>query len=253
MKRTADNGYISRFLIHWTGTDGHGRVVDAKGARILSLIASTRRLLLSYNPVYKRDWSHEVHEKMVCFTDVPIRRSAAHCSRYGRFGIAFRKLPLMNVGAQPVFYVTHVWKKDLDAIFEFLQSEVRQSTIDAGLLRALLHHFYFTQHFSKGRADRSDTYYYEREWRLGAQSLPTAEELQRDNAKWRCVQEGYPSYIDRRIGIRVVEDEEEYFAFEETPVAFLVSPADWRDRIDNPHGFEVRDYESLVMQSRQED
>jgi hypothetical protein len=50
------------------------------------------------------------HEKMVCFTDVPLRHSNEHCNRYGRFGIAFHKLKMMNVGAQPVFYASHACK-----------------------------------------------------------------------------------------------------------------------------------------------
>ncbi len=248
MNTIADNGYISKFLIHWTGTDGKGHVDDAEGARILSLIASSCRLRLSYNPIYKRDMTHEIHEKMVCFTDVPLRHSIAHCNRYGRFGIAFHKLSLMNVGAHPVFYVTHVWKRDMGTIFDFLQREVRQPTIDEKLLRALLHHFYFTQNFSEGCADSTDTFYYEREWRLGAHSLPTENELQRDNAKFHCVEEGYPPYIDRRIGIRVIEGENEYFTFEEAPVAFLVTPAEWGEKVDNPHKFKIYDYESLTAE-----
>ena len=152
----------------------------------------------------------------------------------------------MNVGTQPVFYSTHVWANDMDVIFDFLQSQVRRPTLDSKLLKALLHHFYFTQHFSQGRADSTDTFYYEREWRLGAQSLPTVKQLNRDNAKWHCIQDGYPPYIDERIGVRVVEGDNEYFAFQSAPVAFLVIPVDWTHKVDNPHGFEVRMYEDLV-------
>jgi hypothetical protein len=183
---------------------------------------------------------------MVCFTDVPVQMSAAHCARYGRFGIAFDKLSLMNVGAQPVFYTTHVWKKDMDLIFDFLKKQVQAPTLDSHLLEALLHHFYFTQHFSQRRADATDTFYYEREWRLGAQSLPTAEELRRDNAKWHCVQEGYPPYIDKRIGNRVLDGDDEYFSFQNAPVAFLVVTAGWINKVENPHGFDVRTHEELV-------
>lgn len=246
MNTKIENGYISQHLIHWTGKVNDGRVDDVEGARILSIIASTRRLCLSYNPIYKRDMFNEIHEKMVCFTDVPLYQSAAHCAKYGRFGISFHKLPLMNVGAQPVFYTTHVWKRDMDVIFDFLQHQVRQPTMDGKLLQALLHHFYFTQHFSEGPAGATDTFYYEREWRLGAQSLPTEEELDRDNAKYHCVQEGYPPYIDKKIGRRVIEGENEYFAFETAPVAFLVAPTDWVASIDNPNKFEIREYETLV-------
>lgn len=245
MKHT-DDGYISNYLTHWTGTDDKRRVSDAEGARVLSLIASTRRLRLSYNPVYRRDWSNVIHGKMACFTDVPIQKSVPHCTKYGRFGITFHKLPLMNVGAQPVFYTSHVWKRDIDIIFDFLRDQVRKPTLDTNLIRALHHHFYFTQHFSKDRADSNDEFYYEREWRLGAQSLPTAEELNRDNAKFYCVQEGYPPYIDDRIGFRVVEGDHEYFSFQNAVVAFLVVPSDWTAKVENPHGFEVRAFEDLV-------
>jgi hypothetical protein len=246
MRASIDNGYISRNLIHWTGTDHSEHIDDAEGARVLSLIAATRRLRLSYNPIYRLDWSSEIHEKMVCFTDVPLQKSASHCGRYGRFGIAFDKLSLMNVGAQPVFYTTHVWKRDMELVFDFLQKQARMPTMDPHLLRALLRHFYFTQQFSRGRADATDTFYYEREWRLGAQSLPTADELNRDNALWHCVQEGYPPYIDERIGIRLVDGDDEYFSFQNAPVAFLVVPEGWIDTVTNPHGFEVRAYEELV-------
>ncbi len=82
MKAHADNGHISSDLIHWTGKDG-----DDRGAKILSVIGSSLGLLFSYNPLHKVDWYNEIHEKMVCFTDVPLRHSAEHCKRYGRFGL----------------------------------------------------------------------------------------------------------------------------------------------------------------------
>jgi len=67
MTKNQDNGYISNYLIHWTGKHG-----DEKGAEVLSIIASTCRLLLSYNCLHIFDINHEIHEKMVCFTDVPL-------------------------------------------------------------------------------------------------------------------------------------------------------------------------------------
>lgn len=243
-----DDGYISPYLIHWTGKGTDGFFDDSEGARILSIISETRQLKLSYNSIYEPDVFTEIHEKMSCFTDVPLKKSASHCARYGRFGIAFHKLQLMNIGAQPVFYTTHVWKRDMDTIFEFLKQQVKKPEINKNLLRALLNHFYFTQHFSDGRADQTDTYYYEREWRIGAQSLPTDEELNRDCAKFRCVEEGYPNYIDKNIGYRVVDGENEYFTFGTSPVAFLIAPADWVNRIANPNQFKICEYEKLVSE-----
>ena len=238
MNPRTDNGYISDYLIHWTGKDG-----DRRGAEVLSIIASTLRLLLSYNQIHIFDWYHEVHEKMVCFTDVPLRHSDEHCKRYGRFGIAFHKLKLMNVGAQPVFYASHACKRDMDTIFSFLQKEMLEPTLPQGVFTALLRHFYFIQRLSDGRADQRDTYYYEREWRLGEQTLVPEEKLNRQNARYWCQQEGYPPYTGRLI----VDGDKTYFAFDQDDVAFLVCPRSRQHDIANPHGFPVEPIEDLVQ------
>ena len=237
-----DNGYISDYLIHWTGKDG-----DEKGAEVLSTIASTCKLLLSYNRLHIFDFYHEIHEKMICFTDVPLSHSAQHCRQYGRFGIAFHKLKLMNIGAQPVFYASHAYKHDMDMIFKFLQEQVENTTIDKKLFRALHHHFYFIQQFSDDKADRKDTFYYEREWRLGEQSLIPPEKLSRPNARYWCQQEGYPRYTGR-----LVKDKDKlYFSFDEKKerseyIAFLIAPKDWKNKIENPHQFPIYTYEEIV-------
>jgi hypothetical protein len=211
-----DNGYISDYLVHWTGKKG-----DEAGAVILSLIASTCHLLLSYNKLHIIDMYHEIHEKMVCFTDVPLSHAAQHCNRYGRFGIAFHKLSLMNVGVQPVFYATHANDSDLHVIFKFLQEQVLNTTIDTKLFKALHRHFYFTQAFSEGKADEKDTFYYEREWRLGAQNLAPAEMFKRpDNPHYYIQQAGY----SRHHGKLIVDGEKEYFEFNKEHVAFLIRP-----------------------------
>lgn len=232
-----DNGYISNYLIHWTGKDG-----DERGANVLSAIASTLRLLLSYNRLHVFDLSHEIHEKMVCFTDVPLRHSSEHCNRYGKFGIALHKLKLMNVGAQPVFYASHACKHDMDKIFGFLQAKSQQTTLPNGLFQALHRHFYFIQRLSDGRADRDDTFYYEREWRLGAQSLVPKETLRRPNAKYRSKQEGYQHYT----GELVTEGDKSYFAFAKNDVAFLIAPRDRHATVENPNRFRIEAYEDLV-------
>jgi len=233
-----DDGYISDYLVHWTGKDG-----DEAGASILSLIASTCHLLLSDNVFHNLDIYNEIREKMVCFTDVPLVHTAQHCKRYGRFGIAFHKLKLMNVGTQPVFYATHANKKDLDMIFKFLQMQSHTTTIETSVLDALYRHFYFMQTFSKGKADEKDTYYYEREWRLGKQNLaPVTLWSRPDNPKYHILQAGYP----RHCGKLFVDGEKEYFQFSTDDVAFLISPHDWKSKISNPHAFPVEEYENFV-------
>lgn len=233
-----DNGYISDYLVHWTGKGD-----DKAGSEILSLITSTCQLLLSYNKLHVFDIYHEVQEKMACFTDIPLSHAAQHCNRYGRFGIAFHKLRLMSVGAQPVFYTTHANNSDLHVIFKFLQEQAQHTTIDTTLFKALHRHFYFTQAFSEGKADENDTFYYEREWRLGKQNLVPAEMLEHpDNPRYRIMQAGYPYHHGRLC----VDGGKEFFAFKKEDVAFLIIPRDCKAKIENPHAFPVHEYEEFV-------
>lgn len=239
MKAPRDNGYISDYLIHWTGKNG-----DDHGASVLTTVGSTLRLLLSYNRLHIFNWSHEVHEKMVCFTDVPLRHSNEHCKHYGRFGIAFHKLRMMNVGVQPVFYASHACKGDMNTIFRFLQEQVHQTTLPLEIFQALHRHFYFIQRLSDGRADRHDTFYYEREWRLGEQTLVPEEKLRRPNARYWSQQEGYPPYMGRLV----TEGARTYFAFNAEDVAFLIAPRTYHPKVGNPHGFPIEAYEDLVRE-----
>lgn len=233
-----DNGYISDYLVHWTGKGG-----DEAGTKILSLIASTCQLLLSYNKLHIIDFNHEIREKMVCFTDVPLLHASQHCKRYGRFGIAFHKRSLINVGVQPVFYATHANNADLHVIFKFLQEQVQETTIDTTLFKALHRHFYYVQRFSDGRDDAKDAFYYEREWRLGEQNLVPAEMFERtDNPYSHIIKAGYPRYH----GKLSVDGEKKYFYFKKECVAFLISPRNWQAKIYNPHSFPVHDYEEFV-------
>ena len=237
MDKPSDNGYISKYLIHWTGKDG-----EEQGADILSKIAESLKLLLSYNPLYSYDFATHVHEKMVCFTDVPLSKTTEHCEKYGNFGIAFHKLNLMNVGAQPVFYWTHVSRNDLKVIFHFLEEQTNNTTINDDLFRALKRHFYFMQKLSNGRADSKDTHYYEREWRIGEQTLATEEELQRPNANYYHVEEGHPPYF----GVRIQVGDDWYFYFDKSYVAFLIAPEKLIYKIRNPYKFPLYSYEYIV-------
>lgn len=236
MKR--DNGYISDYLVHWTGKNG-----DKAGAEILSRIASTCQLLLTYNVFHILDIYNKIREKMVCFTDIPLLHAAQHCNHYGRFGIAFHKLKLMNVGTQPVFYATHANKEDMDVIFKFLHAQNQITTIEANIFNALHRHFYFMQIFSEAKADGKYTYYYEREWRLGKQNLAPVEMWNRpDNPVYHIQKAGYSHYNGKLF----IDGEMEYFQFCEEDVAFLISPRDWKTEILNPHVFPIYDYEELT-------
>src|ERR1035438_5309632 len=50
--------------------------------------------------------------QMVCFCDIPMEDLGIHASKYGRFGLAFKKSYAAGQGASPVFYVaksSSVW------------------------------------------------------------------------------------------------------------------------------------------------
>ena len=92
-----------------------------------------------------------VKAKMVCFTDVPLRFSAKHCFRYGRFGIAFDKKKLILKGAQPVFYVTPVCRENVKNILKFVFNPPQDYNIPKSIINSLEKHFHFMQEFSEGR------------------------------------------------------------------------------------------------------
>lgn len=230
-----DDGYISRYLIHWAGRD---KPISER-ADALSTIASTCRLKLSQNSFFL-DGSLDVREGMACFTDVPLRQSVNHCAKYSSFGIAFHKLALMNYGAQPVFYFSHVLKRDMGTIYRFVLDQLEKHSRDVSddVFRALHRHFYFMQQFSVGRADAPDTHYYDREWRIGELVLVPEGE---NRGAW-CLANELPTCIGEVTHI----DGKAFLKFKPDDVAFLVCPAEQVSQIKNHHGFEVRKFEELV-------
>jgi len=46
-----------------------------------------------------------VQFEIVCFCDIPLGELAIHCTKYGRFGLAFSRQFLVDRGASPVMYV----------------------------------------------------------------------------------------------------------------------------------------------------
>ena len=232
-----DKSYISDYLIHWAGRDKS----PEERVSVLSLIATTRRLWLTRNEFFK-DGSLKFDEKMVCFTDVPLAHSERHCAKYSPFGIAFKKLRLMGMGAQPVFYFTHVFKKDIGRIHRFVIEQLKKPTIEPDVLRALHRHIYFTQQFAQERADGHDTAYYEREWRIGEFSL---KKKGQDYLEWYLEHDR----LTPNPGTLVIEGDEKYFEFDKADVAFLVAPNQFIAQISNPHQFPIEPYENLVKQT----
>jgi hypothetical protein len=154
----------------------------------------------------------------------------------------------MNVGAQPVFYASHACRSDMNKIFHFLQEQVRNTTLPDDLFQALHRHFYFIQRLSDSRADGHDTFYYEREWRLGEQTLVPEEKLLRPNAKYWCKEEGYPPYTGRLV----TEGDKSYFVFNKEDIACLIAPRKYHEKVKNPHGFHIEAYEDIVQEKQVE-
>lgn len=237
MTELNDGDYASRFLIHWAGRDK----TPAERGEILSVIATSRRLLLSDN-VFISGLGIKLRQKMVSFTDIPLRLSARHCLRYSDFGIAFHKKMMMAKSAQPVFYSTHVYIRDMDTISRFIVDQAQNPALDPDVLRALQRHIGFLQDFSEGSVESPEAYYFEREWRIG--ELALVPEGEANKTRWRMENKLPPT-----VGEIAVEGENAYVKFDDADVAFLVVPRDHAGLLSNPNGFPVRIFEELVNTS----
>ncbi|MEN6624800.1 MAG: abortive infection system antitoxin AbiGi family protein [Candidatus Sumerlaeia bacterium] len=231
-----DDGYISNYLTHWTG-----KFSDEDGVKNLNSIIAGRRLLLSENVIHTIDYLHLVKGRMVCFTDVPFRFSSHHCGKYGRFGIVFKKNNLIHIGAQPVFYSSHIYKRDMNKVFNFIKEQTENLTIPEDVYRSICRHFYFMQAFSDGQTDSPEAFYYEREWRLGEQTLLTKEAQAEPNPPYRLLIERGLPYPP---GLLVEDGDKVYFGFNESDVAYLIAPKKWISEI-NHNGFMIEAYEDI--------
>jgi hypothetical protein len=232
MDSPRDNGYVSKYLVHWTSRKG-----DESGLANLSAISQTCRLLLSQNQFFF-DGSQQIVEKMICFTDVPLWHSLPHCHKYGRFAVAFHKNKLMAKGAQPVFHFTYVFKRDISTVYKFVMSQLHTMTLDSAVFKALHRHFYYMQEFSDGPVTDPEANYYEREWRLGEMSLAPVNE---NYGAW-CLTQGLPPCIGRTA----VEEGKTFFIFDPSDVAFLISPQEHIQKVSNPQGFDIWAFEDVV-------
>lgn len=120
------NHFISNYLTHWTGKDKD----DTMGLKNLESIVSLKQLWLNYCPHFRPANYVEANLRMVCFTDIPHHLSKEHCSRYGKFGIVFKKNNLMNYGANPVLYLTENKKDDATNVYNFICELVHDEKYD---------------------------------------------------------------------------------------------------------------------------
>jgi len=174
--------YVNESLIHWTG---RGQTNDSAFSALKS-ICEENILRLTYCPNYVST-EYKPESAMVCFTDIPIKYSKEHCSKFGKFGIAFKKTKMIEYGANPALYTTGVhferiknvagllarmedlekdreWKEGIED-YKFTEDETTALQEIGG----------FLQEYSYKNKDNSDyVTYYQREWRLTFKSLPFA-------------------------------------------------------------------------------
>lgn len=179
--------YISNTLIHWTGRNKSSD--DA--FEILKKVISNQIIYLSYCPNYATPLSSDVlstrngindrKTMMVCFTDLPLEYSKDFCSKFGTFGIGFKKENMIKYGANPVLYTTNQhldrMKEISGLIGNLLAKEVDREWRSEGepywftteQIYALNEVFGFTQEYMYKDRDNN---YYQREWRINYDTLP---------------------------------------------------------------------------------
>lgn len=179
------DNYINNTLVHWTGRGKE----NEKSFEILKSIISNQIIYLSYCPNYAtptknpttRDNINDKKTMMVCFTDLPLKYSKEFCSKFGTFGVGFKKKKMIEYGANPVLYTTgkHINRvKNVNGLINKLlseevdrewKSEMERYQYTAVQLYSLQEFFGFTQEFSYKERDEN---YYQREWRLNYDTLP---------------------------------------------------------------------------------
>jgi abortive phage resistance protein AbiGi (putative antitoxin) len=110
------NPYVSsEELYHFVGSRSPDD--DAANWKVLSSILSSK--CVSHPPhevgwgmtQYTIDFSKKLEEgelispTITCYCDIPFKSLSIHCTKYGKFGISFRRELLARYGARPVTYI----------------------------------------------------------------------------------------------------------------------------------------------------
>jgi hypothetical protein len=124
---------------------------------------------------------------VVCFCDIPVEDMAIHMTKFSRFGIAFKKRFLLELGASPVFYVSReaaTAPADKEAhraqlfdqrfeqfhdMFSIYREQLPEQRSNTWRLQIFLSKYVFAfMKFFDARADvdHHRNHYMEREWRV---------------------------------------------------------------------------------------
>lgn len=157
---------------------------------------------ISNNRMFNPENTHVKNTFVICFCDIPVVDQYIHMSKYGQFGISFRKEFLIQQGANPVFYIAKNSKINVSEIastairttsradyfngmfpmyhslFDELRALINQYALPkqrAVTIKKLaeidlflkLYTFSFLKFFDDAKNDDDhENYYMEREWRI---------------------------------------------------------------------------------------
>lgn len=219
--------FISDYLTHRTGKDKS----KDEGFENIKSILSNCRLWLNYCPHFRQQKWTSANLRMISFTDIPHHLTSEHCQRYGKFGIAFKKSALIGYGANPVLYLTDRNKNDAGKVYDYIcDANIDKIKLDSEVLESLKKFFGFVQDYEY----KTDTYYYEREWRILQNNLEY------------CAASAIPpgkcsSFIQNK-------EEHYYFQFSQNDVEFLICPKDYVNRLAGVNNkYPILIYEYLVL------
>jgi len=107
--------YVSKELTHFVGSDHapndelYKRLVDILNDGLL-IHKKPMPDLKSHRFDFKRNAKISENEMynpaVICFCDIPVQDFGVHISKYGSFGLAFKKSFLVKKGASPLFYIS---------------------------------------------------------------------------------------------------------------------------------------------------
>lgn len=175
--------YCSDVLVHWTGRKSKNNIDEA--FEILRKICENQSLKLSYCPNYVSDELQPL-SSMACFTDVPLRYSKEHCSKFGKVGIGFKKKNMIQYGANPVFYTTNKHFTRVNRLSDLCQKMLELEKDREWMQDFVKYHFteeetlalhevleYLQEYSYKGQDYNQYVTYYQREWRLTSRIFNT--------------------------------------------------------------------------------
>jgi abortive phage resistance protein AbiGi (putative antitoxin) len=139
---SAGKEIASATLFHcWSETHRHRARQILRGICQNGLLLTTNTSVLDGFYI-KRESDVEIMEVMqqarVCFTDVPFDRLVVHGARYGKYGVGFDRVTVIEWGGIPAWYVPNHWRDEtLKGVGPALINSLHAAMEATDLFRAL--------------------------------------------------------------------------------------------------------------------